>query len=205
VTTLTNKGRATRERIVAAAADLMYVQGVANTSTQDVERAANVSSSQIFHYFTDKRDLVRAVISFQTDRIMSVQEVLLAESGGMEALMAWRDAVIAMQVAFGFTGGCPIGSLASELADTDQEARVDIVTGFRRWESAIGNLLRGMQEAGELRLDADPEQLAVALLTALQGGILLSQARRDTVALETVLDAVLARVRQFVVGAATDA
>src|SRR4029077_8677704 len=40
---LTPKGRATRDRIVAAAADLMSEQGVAETSLQDVQQAARVS------------------------------------------------------------------------------------------------------------------------------------------------------------------
>ena len=55
---LTKKGRATKERIVSAAADLIFEYGVAGTSIEDVRRAAGVSGSQMAHYFHDKRRLV---------------------------------------------------------------------------------------------------------------------------------------------------
>src|SRR5208282_2449480 len=51
---LTIKGRQTRQRIVAAAAELMFEGGVAGTTMEDVRAAAGVSSSQIYHYFADK-------------------------------------------------------------------------------------------------------------------------------------------------------
>ena len=44
---LTKKGQATRERIVAAAAALTVERGVAGTSTEDVQRMAGVSASQL--------------------------------------------------------------------------------------------------------------------------------------------------------------
>jgi TetR/AcrR family transcriptional repressor of nem operon len=193
---LTSKGQATRDRIVAAAAELIYRQGVARTTTLEVEEAAGVSSSQIFHYFGDKQGLVRAVIALQTERILAGQRAMLA-GNGMAALEAWRDAAVAMQAALGFSGGCPIGSLTSELADVDLDARAHLAGGFGRWEAAIHQVLGDMARSGELRAAADVDQLALALLTALQGGLLLGQARRDTAALEAGLDAVIERIRQL--------
>jgi TetR/AcrR family transcriptional regulator, transcriptional repressor for nem operon len=67
--------------------------------------------------------------------------------------------------------------------------------GFARWETAIRDGLTAMQDRGELTADADPEFLALATMTALQGGLLMSQARRDTVALRAVLDAMIDRIR----------
>jgi TetR/AcrR family transcriptional repressor of nem operon len=199
VAKLTAKGQETRERIIAAAADLMQAQGVAGTSTQEVEAAAGVSSSQIYHYFADKDQLVRAVIAYQTDRILSVHEPLLTAGGGMRALEAWRDTVIELQVTYGFAAGCPLGSLAGELTISDPAARADLAYGFRRWETAIRAVLQTMHARGELLPEADPDRLAVALLTALQGGLMLSQVRSDSVALEAVLDTVLERIRQSTV------
>ncbi|HEX4225185.1 MAG TPA: TetR/AcrR family transcriptional regulator [Pseudonocardiaceae bacterium] len=194
---LTRKGQATRDRIVAAAAELMFQRGVSGTSTDDVQTAAGVNTSQIYHYFGDKRNLVRAVIAFQTESILAAQQPLLSRLDTMDALHAWRDAIVELQHVRQYEGGCPIGSLVSELAERDAEARADLAAGFSRWEAAIGEGLRAMHQRGDLRPEADPDQLALALLAALQGGLLLTQTRRDTVALEAAMDTMLAHIESF--------
>jgi AcrR family transcriptional regulator len=194
---LTRKGQATRDRIVSTAARLMFERGVTATSTDDVQKAAAVSTSQIYHYFADKRALVRAVIAFQTEAVLGAQQALLAKLDDMGALRAWRDAVVALQRQRQCQGGCPIGSLGAELAETDPDARAEVVAGFARWEQAIADGLRAMHSRGELRGDVDPDRLALATLTALQGGLLLTQLRRDTAPLEAVMDAMLAHIESF--------
>jgi AcrR family transcriptional regulator len=188
---LTRKGRATRDRIVAAASELMFERGVAGTSTDDVRHAAGVSTSQIYHYFSDKTALVRAVIAHQTQQVLDAQAPLLGRLDTMEALRAWRDLLVDLQRQRHCQGGCPIGSLAAELAETFPDARTDIAEGFVRWENGIRTGLRAMHDRGDLRADADPERLALATLAALQGGLLLTQVRRETAPLEAALDAVL--------------
>lgn len=197
---LTPKGRETRGRIVAAAAELMHERGVAGTSIDDVKVTAGVSSSQLYHYFADKHALVRAVIAHQTDAVLDAQRPLLARLDSLEALRAWRDHVVGLQRGRHCQGGCPIGSLAIELADADPEARADLAAGFERWELAIRDGLRAMHGRGELGPDADPDRLALATLAAVQGGVLLTQLRRDTAPLEAALDALLDRIASLAPG-----
>ncbi len=196
---LTKKGKETRSRIVAAAAGLMFERGVAGTSVEDVQKEAKVSSSQLYHYFKEKRELVQAVILFQTEQVLGAQEPLLSHLDSMEALQTWRDAIIQLQVDREYQGGCPIGSLASELADMEPAARTALAAGFLQWEQAISQGLRAMHARGEMRADADPDRLALALLTALQGGLLMTQVRKDICALEAVLDAMLEHIRSYLV------
>ena len=194
---LTRKGEATRERIVAAAARLMFEGGVAGTSNEDVMAAAAVSSSQLYHYFADRRALVLAVIAHQSDAVLANQEPLLARLDSLDALRAWRDQAVAIERKLNYRGGCPIGSLAGELAECDQGAREEIAAGFARWEASIGAGIEAMHERGELPATIDPDQLALALLAAHQGGLLLTQVRRDTGALEAALDAMIDHVAEL--------
>lgn len=194
---LTRKGRATRDRIVAAASELMFLRGVAGTSTEDVQRAAGVSTSQIYHYFRDKIDLVRAVIAYQTEQVLDAQQPLLGRLDTMDALRAWRDLLVDLQRERQCEGGCPIGSMASELSETCPETRPDLIEGFGRWEAGIRDGLRAMRDRGDLRSDADPDELALATLAALQGGLLLTQVRRETAPLEAALDTVLGHIASF--------
>jgi TetR/AcrR family transcriptional repressor of nem operon len=192
---LTRKGQATRRRIVTKAAALMYERGVAGTSTEDVQLAAGVSSSQIYHYFADKKTLVRAVIAHQTETVLDFHEPLLSRLDSIEALEAWRDLVVDLCREPDRRRGCPIGSLSSELSGQDPDAHADLAAGFERWEYAIRDGLAAMRERGELRADIDPERLALAMLAAIQGGLLLGEARGDSAALEAVLEAMIDHIR----------
>ena len=91
---LTRKGLATRARIVEAAAELMFRHGVAGTSTEDVLAAAQVSNSQLYHYFPDKNALVHAVIEHQADEIIDGQRPLLDELDSLAAFQQWRDMLV---------------------------------------------------------------------------------------------------------------
>jgi TetR/AcrR family transcriptional repressor of nem operon len=190
----TRKGRATRERIVAAAADLMYRHGVAGTSTPAVRDAAGVSSSQIYHYFADKDDLTRAVITFQSEAILSHQAPLLARLDSIGALRSWRDVVVDAARRQNGAGGCPLGSLSSELSDEHRWARDVLADSFTAWSEAIRAGLAAMIDSGALRPEADVTALSLALLAAVQGGLVLAQAQHTTDALEAALDAVIAHV-----------
>lgn len=186
---LTPKGHETRQRIVDAAARLIFEKGVAHTTIEDVRAAADVSSSQLYHYFDDKPALVRAVIDHQADILVSNQARF--DLSDLKGLREWRDWVVALQRSTGCRGGCPIGSLGSELAESEDLARTHVAEGFTRWEIELRRGLREMQASGRLAPEANPDALALALLTALQGGLLLTQIQRDTAPLEAVLDSML--------------
>jgi AcrR family transcriptional regulator len=190
---LTPKGERTRARIVEAAARLIYQRGVAGTTLDDVKAAADVSGSQMYHYFPDKDELVQAVIAHQADIIAGNQRQ--ADLGGADGLTAWRDMVVAQAKGSEGRGGCPLGSLAGQLAETDPRARALLASGFGQWQAAIGDGLRRLHDAGHLPDGTDPDALAVTLLATLQGGLLLAQVQRDVRPLETAVGTLLELAR----------
>ena len=189
---LTRKGEATRARIVDAAAGLIFQQGVAGTTVEEVRDGANVSNSQLYHYFEDKPALVRAVIERQADRAIGTQEQF--DLSSLDGLREWRNFVVDHNRLKGGRGGCPIGSLGSALAETEPEARAMVAASFKRWEASIMAGLLRMQALGRLVPEADPRQLALATLAALEGGLLLAQVQRDPEPLAAALDAMLALI-----------
>ena len=189
---LTRKGAQTRQRIVAAAAGLILRHGVAGTTLDDVRAEAGVSSSQIYHYFAGKEALVRAVVDYRAQTVVGeVHEPMLAAIEGIDGLRAWRDKIISITEDAGCQGGCPLGSLGSELAELDHLARDDVAAGCGRWEAAIRACLYSMRDRGQLIPAADPDQLATAMLAALQGGLLLAQIERNTRPLAAALDVMI--------------
>jgi TetR/AcrR family transcriptional regulator, transcriptional repressor for nem operon len=145
---LTPKGERTRNRIVEAAAQLIYERGVAGTTLDDIRSKAGVSGSQLSHYFAGKDELVQAVIGYQAETITGNQRQ--ADLGSPGGLRAWRDTVIAQADSSQGTGGCPLGSLAGQLAETDTQARALIAAGFGHWSAAISDGLRRLHDTGHL-------------------------------------------------------
>src|SRR5256886_6704828 len=124
---LPRKGAQTRQRIVAAAADLILQQGVAGTTLDDVRAETGVSSSQIYHYFADKEALVRAVVDYRAQTVVvDIHEPMLAAIESIDDLRAWRDTIVSITEDAGCQGGCPLGQLGSELAELDHAARNDV-------------------------------------------------------------------------------
>ena len=194
---LTTKGEATRSRIVEAAAGLVLQHGITRTGVEDVQREAGVSASQLYHYFGDKQTLMRAVLQHQTAEVLAAQQPELDALDSFDALTRWRDRLVALQRARHCAGGCPIGSIAAEVAEDDPDARADLVDSFEQWEATLRAGLGAMRDAGLLRDDTDTDRLALALLAAVQGGLLLTQTRRTTVPLETALDASLELIHSY--------
>jgi TetR/AcrR family transcriptional regulator, transcriptional repressor for nem operon len=65
------------------------------------------------------RDLVAAVIDFQTDNVLGVQHLGLDCIDSVKDLCRWRDIMVDLVRGLGCAGGCPIGSMANELSEID--------------------------------------------------------------------------------------
>lgn len=189
---LTARGRATRERIVTAAATLMHQRGVAGTSLDDVRAATGTSKSQLYHYFADKSALVGAVIQWQVGQVLQAQQPALDGIDSMAALRRWRNQVVELNRGADSLGGCPLGRLAAELAGADRRAPAELVAGFATWQQRLAAGLCRIRDRGEL--DAESDALAAGLLAAVQGGLLLAQATRSVQPLEAALDLALSGV-----------
>lgn len=196
---LTARGAATRARIIATAADLIGAHGVGGTSLDDVMAASTVSKSQLYHYFADKDALIREVITLQTSRVLAAQRSLMVTLDSLADLRRWRNSMVDMNNAVGGKGGCPIGSLANELADHSELARTILAGSFESWEAQIAEGLDRLSTRDALRPGANVPDIATAVLSAIQGGLLLAKTTRTTRPLELALDMALHHVEDHLV------
>lgn len=194
--TLTDRGAATRARIVDAATTLVETQGLANTSLDAVLALSKTSKSQLYHYFTDREDLILAVVNRKVEMVLDVNEPLLRDLNSLAQLRRWRNALIVQSRDVDCAGGCPLGSLVGELGESPR-ARAAIAAGFARWGKFFVAGYARMRASGELRATAKPQELATATLAALQGGLLLAQVERTVRPLEAALDMALANIKRY--------
>ncbi len=156
----TGKGRATRERIIDTAADLIYERGVAVVTLDDVREATETSKSQLYHYFADKDDLVHAVIERQRARVLAFHAPKLDSLSSWEDIGRWRDAIVAAQAERQCRGGCPLGSLANALAELDDTARTRLSDAFTSWQQLLADGLADLITSGARPPDETPTRSA---------------------------------------------
>jgi AcrR family transcriptional regulator len=202
---LTSRGAATRSRIVVAAAELMHVRGVAATTIDEVLAASATSKSQFYQHFDDKSDLVYEVITLRADEILSWQRLRLEKVDSFRGLYQWRDAMVQRCTLRRGLWGCELGSLAAELSDSDDKARVSLAEHFAEWRAILAAALDRMRDAGVLKSDIDGPALATGLLAAVEGGYLLSQTAHDPRLMQTALNSAIGHVMSFRLDDATSA
>jgi AcrR family transcriptional regulator len=149
-----------RERLVTAAGELMYRQGVARTTLADIAAAADVPLGNVYYYFKTKDDIIGAVVD------MHVQRRHRSPKSRLKALvrlvLAERRDLIADY-------GCPFGTLSSELskhADGSDRVAAPMMQVSLDWAE---RQLRAMGRR-------DAHDLAVELVVAFQGTTVLGNA-----------------------------
>lgn len=184
----TERGRASRQRIVDAASELFYRRGVSATGLGDVIAASGTGKGQIYHYFQDKPDLVLAVIAARAEQTLAEQRRVAEAMTDAQDLRAWAARAAEVHERGGLVR-CPLGALVVELTDRQPGQRAALASAFDQWRDALADALERLQRAGHVRRERPPEDLAEILLCAYEGGVVLSEARGDTRSLRLALDA----------------
>ncbi|NTY59931.1 TetR/AcrR family transcriptional regulator [Mycolicibacterium sphagni] len=194
VQNLTAKGRATRQRIIQGAAEVIRARGVALTTLDDIMNQTSTSKSQLFHYFPGgKEQLLLAVAAFESQMVLDDQQPHLGALTSWAAWQRWRDAVVDRYRRQG--QNCPIAVLMSEIGRTTPGAEAVTAELIAKWHGAIANGIRSMQAQGKVTGSVDVERAAAALLAGIQGGVGIMLATGDLTYLEAALDEGIDRLR----------
>ena len=165
------QGTGKRERLVAAARQVLYEHGIEQATLADIAGAADVPLGNVYYYFKTKDALVAAVIEAYRNTFGELTSQLSQEDEPAGRLKALLQALTARRERLA-SHGCPIGSLSSELDKRDGDLRDE-----------AGTILAGVIDWAEVQFRAmgreDARELAVALIAAYQGIVVLAAALRD--------------------------
>lgn len=191
---LTDKGQATRTRILRHAAELVYANGFRATNNELLRKAAGVSGSQLAHYFPNKESLVLGVIEWQAESILEFhRSERFAGFDSVDAFQDWADFYVL--AGRPFEDGCSLGSLASEIVKTDLDIHDQLARVFEQWRDIFRKGLERMQQLDRIDSSADPVRLAHMFVAAYQGGALLAQVACDIAPLRDALYAAVDHLR----------
>ena len=161
-----------RQRLIAAATQLLHRHGVEKTTLADIAQAADVPVGNVYYYFKTKDDIIAAVIEAHVQQsraaLAAISSIHRSPKSRLKALVgefAGQRDVIALY-------GCPQGSLCSEL--DKRPGRPDF---------ALPELMRIPIEWAEEQFRAlgqdDAHDLAVSLIASYEGSALLTNTFRD--------------------------
>ena len=172
---------------------LFWEKGYNSTSVADILQAAGANSGSLYHFFPTKQDLLVAVLERYLNGIYPM--LLEPAWAGVEdpiervfALLARYRGLLEETDCF---YGCPIGSLALELHEPDPPVRERLAANFEAWVRAVERCLD--EAADRLPRDLDRHELAVFVLTTMEGGVMQSRTHRSLAA----FDAGVVRLRDY--------
>ncbi|MGW0998768.1 TetR/AcrR family transcriptional regulator [Streptomyces sp. NPDC002520] len=192
----TAKGKATKARILEAAADLLVAGGAERLNLDEVMRATKTSKGQLFYYFPGGKDEVRrAATERQVQRL--VELAAQVELATWEDWENWIGQIIRRHEQQSQDDACEVAALAGRAIDTDQQARAVIGQAFAHWDQRLRDQLRAMQRSGLIKADTPVEQLSSLMLAALEGGAVIDKATGSTQHLRHALDQALVLLRSY--------
>ena len=163
------RGAGTRERILAAAREVMRGKGLVRATTKEIARAAGLSEGTLYNHFANKEELFLCTLNELPSGFVSLIRGL-RERAGTETVPVRAGAGRAAPRSISTVRPIPMG--ASFFADPELLARHRELlqqrgAGPQRANEAVAAYLRAEQELGRVRGDADPDAVAYMLLGAL--------------------------------------
>jgi AcrR family transcriptional regulator len=181
----------TKQRIVAASAELMRRQGYEATGVKEIVTAAEAPFGSLYHFFPGgKEELGAQAVRFSGAEYAKLLPAILGASADIvSGIRAFFAGAAEHLVATDYADACPIATVALEVSSRSEMLREACADVFDDW---IALTARYLAAGGVQQEDARP--LAIELIAALEGAFILCRATRRTEALDVTGQAATAAV-----------
>lgn len=155
-----------------AVMEAFWAGGYAGTSYDDLERATRLRRQSLIYAFGDKRALfAKALELYAAERVEEVVGLLGGDGPALDAVES-AFAAWASDAEIGTRRGCLMVNTAGEMGRLDTAISDAIAQATTRLQKAFAAAFRRAREAGELRIDVDPDDLARLAVAAGDGALL---------------------------------
>lgn len=180
---VTEEQPATRDRLIAATTELFRRHGFNGTSMSAVTKAAHAPTGSLYHFFPGgKEELTETTLLTMGGVYRELFELFAATSETpSQAIANLFDGAADVLVESDYIDPCPIGTVAREVASTNDRLRLAAQTVFESWNQAATKMFI---DAG-LPVD-EATALATTVIAAIEGGFVLTRASRDADVLRTI-------------------
>lgn len=175
--TVTNK-----EHVVEVAAQLFLEKGFVYTSMDEIVRVSTVSKSNVYYHFSNKEELLAAVIDFWIATYRKNLETVLSQSNlsvEEKILLFLENLSIGIEKR-DFQGGCPFITLAIQAPNDAPFIKEKIGHFFMDLTLICEQLIREGIETREFRQNLDSKEIAHLFITNLEGALFLAEIKKDS-------------------------
>lgn len=189
----------TRERLLAAGADLFGRKGFNGCGLAEVLQQAGVPKGSFYHYFGSKEEFGVVLIERARDEYLAELRPLLADrkKSPTERLRTVFEHTRDECARNGPTVECLIPKLALETATLSEPVHAAVRCAYQQWSALLAQVIREGQAVGEIEPKHDPDRLANVLAMLWEGAAIRMQIDRNINPLNDflafVFDCMLAR------------
>jgi TetR/AcrR family transcriptional regulator, transcriptional repressor for nem operon len=186
----------TKTEILKAGMGIISRQGFNSSGIDAILKKAGVPKGSFYHYFTSKKDFGLKVLDrFATgiDRIFST----FLEDPSLPPIDRLRNCVESLAARFEDNNcsiGCLVANMGQELADQDEDFRVNLAGIFTSWCTHFENCLREARDRGEIPEELSPEDTAQFFLSGFEGALLVSKVLKSSAPLRNFITIFFDRV-----------
>ena len=164
----------TRTKILDLAQELCQQKGHRGFSFRDIAKTLGIKSASVHHHFETKEDLLLALIERYRNSFESCLKEIDSRSGSaaqsVEAFFSLLENLLASNARL-----CLCGMLASESEVLSPRVRDEVSLFFQLSSQWLTSVLTEGANRRELQLRGNPEVVAIAILSSVQGMLITSR------------------------------
>jgi TetR/AcrR family transcriptional repressor of nem operon len=177
-----SKGDQTRERIIAKAAELFNQRGLEGTSMADLMEATGLEKGGIYRHFPSKEAVAAEAFDYAWEEAFQERVRDLGSiSGSVDRLKHLIANFVERRSSI--PGGCPLLNTAVESDDGNPVLRERARHALEKWQELIVSIIREGIERREIRTEVNPNQIAMLIISSLEGALMISRLERNRDAL----------------------
>ncbi len=176
----------TKDKIIAAGAEIIHRKGFHHTGIQEVLQAAGVPKGSFYFYFKNKEDFGLQVIDHFNEVFAGIAEPILNNRSvpPLQRIEQLLDFFIELFTGLEYTCGCPIGNLSQELGDLDPVFSRKLLDAVELMASLYTNVLEEAQTSGDLDRSLNPRETALFIISGWHGALIRMKIVKNTAPLE---------------------
>ena len=174
------KGKVTREMILERAAALFNCRGYAGASMSDIMEVTGLEKGGIYNHFESKEMLAAEAFDYAVRQSAAfVTSALDKHESPTERLIAFIDIFSQLVKSPAVPGGCPLLNTAIEADDSNPLLRERVQKAMSRMRAMVEKLVSSGIASGELPADTEPENLALLIVSSLEGSLMMGRLYGD--------------------------